>query len=243
VTLSRCGKHIEITHADFIEPGNFRLGYCDSVCRNQGYTHREPYNIYDVKKMWRQDFYTAVGRHTRHEDIGFDAAELKDHVFPLKTPPDEVRKLKLKPLINKLVDALIYKIFDAFGNEYIGYTTRTLDERYQEHLTDSNEPEVMKEWLEKANTQIVLVRSLKCIDLKEVKAIEAAYIAQVPREKSKNTQGKRKAAMSWTDKCTFTTDFAVAVKERKPAKVTTHPTKKGGRFKVQRRKPHCNVLI
>ena len=59
----------------------------------------------------------------------------------------------------------------------------------------------MKEWLASTLTQIELICTVNCINLAEVKSYEAAYIAQIPPEKSKNTQGKRKADLDWGDKC------------------------------------------
>jgi hypothetical protein len=88
VTLSRGDELYMLSSDVFTKDGNFRLGFCDSVFRNQGYTLREPYNVYDAMRMCRQDFYTALSRYTTCDDIGFDASQLKGYVFRKKRPSD-----------------------------------------------------------------------------------------------------------------------------------------------------------
>jgi hypothetical protein len=89
----------------------------------------------------------------------------------------------------------------------------------------------MKEWLDSTPTKIELVRTIKCIDLAEVRSYEAAHIVQVPRSQSKNIQEKREADMDWDDKC----KFAVPKARTKPKKTpTVTPAPKRKAFKVQR---------
>jgi hypothetical protein len=144
VTL-RDKKTFELSHTDFIKEGNFRLGFCESVFRTQGYTRGEPYNIYDVKNMRLQDIYTALSRFTTMDDTGFDESQLKGHIFERKRPSEEAFIVWLKK--PELIDALIYRISDGDGNQYIGYTTGTMTNRYHEHNTDPEEPPGMKTWL------------------------------------------------------------------------------------------------
>jgi hypothetical protein len=231
VTLKRGEKLYELSHKVFTNTKLFRLGFCDSIFRNQGYTLTEPHNIYDAESMCLQDIYTALSRFKQHEDIGINAAALKGHVFAKKIPPVILQKHKLLPLKNATVDAIIYRIYDAFGNQYIGYTTRTMAVRYAEHKEDPNEPEVMKEWLDSTPTKIELVRTIKCIDLAEVRSFEAAHIAQVPRGQSKNIQEKREADMDWDEKCKFAVPKTRTKPKRTP-KVAPDPKRKA--FKVQR---------
>ena len=73
VTLKRGDKLYELSHKLFTNQKHFRLGFCDSVFRNQGYTLTTPHNIYDAKSMSLQDIDTALGRFKRQEDIGINA--------------------------------------------------------------------------------------------------------------------------------------------------------------------------
>jgi hypothetical protein len=233
VTLSEKKKTFELSHTDFTKEGNFRLGFCDSVFRTQGYTRREPYNVYDVPLMCIQDIYTALSRFTTMDDIGFDASQLKGHVFERKRPSEKQVRIKLeKP---ELIDALIYRISDGDGNQYIGYTTGKMESRYHEHKTDPDEPPAMKTWLATTKTNIELVCNVRCLDLTEVRAIEASLIGRVPRELSKNTQHKQKetATLNLADRCNVITTPQLDVD--KVVKPSVKNDTKNRRWKVQQR--------
>ena len=131
-----------------------------------------------------------------------------------------------------MVDAILYRISDADGNQYIGYTTRTLDKRYTEHMDDPDEPETMKQWLAATPTKIELFRTIRCVNLAEVKSFEAAHIVLVPHANSKNTQGKRKVDMDWEEKCALAAPAAATKQQHKPPKITDDVKRKA--YKVQR---------
>jgi hypothetical protein len=232
VTLCRDKQAYKLSINVFAKEGNFRLGFCDSVFRNQGYTLREPYNIYDVRLMCLQDIYTALSRFTAACHIGFDASQLEDHVFKRKRPSEKQRLVELeKP---KLIDAQIYRIFDSDGNQYIGYTTGTLEKRFNEHKTDPREPSSMKTWLVTTTTDIELVCQLQCLDLAEVKAIEATFIGIVPPEKSKNTHHKqRRMQLNLDKRCKLTTEEPQ--RRNKQPQPSVSNDKKCKRWKVQQR--------
>jgi hypothetical protein len=134
-----------------------------------------------------------------------------------------------------LIDALIYRISDGDGNQYIGYTTGTMENRYHEHKTDPDEPPVMKTWLATTTTNIELVCNIRCLDLAEVRAIEASLIGRVPRELSKNTQHKQKLTtkLNLADRCNVITTPQSDVD--KVVKPSVNNDTKNRRWKVQQR--------
>jgi hypothetical protein len=232
VTLRRDKQIYKLSVNVFTKEGDFRLGFCDSVFRNQGYTLTEPHNVYDTRLMCLQDIYTALSRFTTACNIGFDASQLKEHVFERKRPSEKQRLVALeKP---ELIDAQIYRIFDSAGDQYIGYTTGTLAKRYYEHKTDPREPPGMKTWLATTSTDIELVCQLRCLDIAEIRAIEATFISIVPSAKSKNTQHKqRRTQLNLDQRCKLATEEPQ--RSHKQPQPSVSNDNKYKRWKVQQR--------
>jgi hypothetical protein len=92
----------------------------------------------------------------------------------------------------------------------------------------------MKAWLATTKTHIELVRKLRCLDLTEVRAIEAVCISRVPPEKSKNTQHKQRAPkLNLNERCNFTT--TMPAQQRKQPQPSISDDTKYLRWKVQQR--------
>jgi hypothetical protein len=182
VTLKRKGEEHELLHSTFLR--SFRHGFCDSVFRHQGYTVDQPYNILDVDKMSKQEFYTAITRFESLDSFGLDCTDW-DREFELDCPP--TKSCRCKVTETELNVAYIYSITDDNGYQYIGYTTRDIYERYAEHQEEATSPK-MHDWLVSTSTSLKLLQTIHYIELKEVTDIEADYIKAIPVGKCMNTK-------------------------------------------------------
>jgi hypothetical protein len=225
---SKTDKYIELSREQFDD--HCRYGFCDSVFRNQGRTLEEPHNLFDIERMFFRDIYTALSRFRTLDHISFECTELlKEHLFVIKTAEHEPWEITLIP-VELAIEALIYRISDNAGNQYVGYTKGTLEKRHREHL---DEPTSMAttEWYERVDTKIGLVCRLKCVSLSEVLAIEKQYIERVPYAKSKNTQHKQNGArIDWDERVRFIVKQPAVQKMPKVADDV-----KNKRFKIQKR--------
>jgi hypothetical protein len=200
VTLESGGIKHTLLHRTFL--ASFRHGFCDSVFRHQGYTVSQAYNILDVDNMSKQEFYTAITRFESLDSFGLDCTDW-DREFMLDRPPSKSWTRKI--ITNTINVAYIYSISDSSGQEYIGYTTRDIYERYAEHKDEATATSPkMHRWLESTQTKIELVKSIYYIGLKEVTDIETDYIKAIPFNKSMNTNHASQEPVEY-DTCSFHT--------------------------------------
>jgi hypothetical protein len=225
---SSTDKYIKLSREQFDD--HCRYGFCDSVFRNQGRTLEEPHNLFDIERMHFRDIYTALSRFRTVDDISFECTELlKEYMFVIKTAEDKSCEITLLP-VDLAIEALIYRISDSAGNQYVGYTKGTLEKRHREHL-DEPTSMVTTKWYKRVDTKIELVCRLKCVSLSEVLTIEKQYIERVPYAKSKNTQHKQNGArVDWGERVSFIVKQPIA---QKMPKVTNDVKNK--RFKIQKR--------
>jgi hypothetical protein len=229
----------QVPLSDFNKKGNFEDGFCDSVFRYQGRTIREPYNIYDIKHMSRQDLYVALSRFTTDDHIFFDARGLKNHVFHRKRPPPlgQLIAVKVQPY-------RIYRITSVDktdDSEYIGYTKQTLYKRLQEHIEKPTNVE-MRKWMPESQKTIELIEAITYLTLQQVKELESKYIAAIPRHRCKNSQHKQKQStrvVDLTKRCKFVTPGTVPIKQTKPP-IAKFDSKRQ-EYKVQKRHKGKNI--
>jgi hypothetical protein len=213
----------QVPPADFSKKGNFTDGFCDSVFRYQGRTVREPYNIYDVKRMSLQDFYVVLSRFTTVDHIFFEARGLEDHVFVRQTPP------ALGQLLKVIVQPYrIYKITSV--------DEKTLQKRFKEHLDKPTSVE-MARWMPLSEKKIELIEEITYMSLSDVKKLEAKYISAVPRHRSKNSQHRQREKSNVVD-LTQRCNIAFPTKAKL---LTAKYDAKRKRFKVQKKHNGKNI--
>jgi RNA polymerase subunit RPABC4/transcription elongation factor Spt4 len=241
VMLMQDKSKYQVPVSDFEKNGNFVDGFCDSVFCYQGRTIREPYNIYDVPKMSRQDLYVTLSRFTTEDHIFFDARGLEDHVFDRKKPPPLGKEVRVKVQPYRIYR--ITSVDKTDDSEYIGYTEKTLQKRLQEHI-DKPTNITMAKWMPKSEKKIELIEAITYMTLPQVKKLEAKYIAAVPPEKSMNVQHKHNTrkvtkAVDFNERCNFSVPHPLPVKKK------TTPTAKydakNKRFKVQKKYNGTNI--
>jgi hypothetical protein len=239
VVLLDNGVKFQVPLDDFNKKGGFADGFCDSVFRYQGRTIREPYNIYDIKHMSRQDLYVALSRFTTDEHIFFDARGLEGHVFDRKNPLPlgQLKTVKVQPY-------RIYRITSVDktdDGEYIGYTKKTLCKRLQEHIDKPTNVE-MRQWMPESKKKIELIESITYLTLQQVKEVESSHIKAIPRHRCKNAQHKQKLAtrvVDLTERCKFVVPGSVPIKKTKPPSVKFDAKRQ--KFKAQKRHNGKNV--
>jgi hypothetical protein len=233
VLLKRDDKVFKVPMADFMTRGNFDYGFCDSVFRYQGHTIREPYNIYDVDRMSLQDIYTALSRFTTADHIFLDS--LVDRVFARKEPDTTTQRVKIEKLVFRIYRITAKDTAADNYHEYIGYTSKSLQERFKEHL-DEPTSVAMREWLPKSEKQIALIEELSYLSLSQVLRLEAKYIAAVSPDRSMNTQHKKQepqntTAADQTERCKFVVPTELPARPRK--RPTPKYDAKNKRYRVQ----------
>ena len=88
---------------------NFDYGFCITVYRYQGGTIKTDYNIYDVESMTREEFYTAISRGIKPENIHFNYTD--KYFFKSSIPLSTIEKNhKIKDYDKKYMNGKIYKI-------------------------------------------------------------------------------------------------------------------------------------
>jgi predicted GIY-YIG superfamily endonuclease len=214
LTLEREGGTFDVTHSEFAT--SFRLGFCDSVFRQQGYTLHEPHRILDVDRMNRQDLYTAMSRFKTIDDFELVCTDW-DREFLVAKPPEKEEHDRIVTLKRvEVKEGFIYKITDSDGNSYVGQTIKTLEERYREHVKDATSQR-MKKWLETNDTEIRLIRTVHFVKQAELNEIEKHHIQQIPRERCMNTIHKQAERVD-RGQLTFSTN-----EERRPPKPKVMP--------------------
>jgi hypothetical protein len=229
----------QVPLSDFNKRGNFEDGFCDSVFRYQGRTIREPYNIYDIKRMSRQDLYVALSRFTTDEHIFFDARGLKNHVFNRKKPPPLGQRISANVQPYRIYR--ITSVDKTDDSEYIGYTKKTLHKRLQEHIEKPTNVE-MRKWMPESQKTIELIEAITYLTLQQVKDLESKYIAAIPRHRCKNSQHKQKQStrvVDLTKRCKFVTPGSVPIKQSKPPTVKFDTKRR--EYKAQKRHNGKNI--
>jgi hypothetical protein len=127
-----------------------RGGWAETVCRAQGITIREKFNIVGASKMNLNEFYTALSRTTKWSDVcivGAVAAEYKRVEYKHECTPMDYLPLEIQ-------EGQIYEISCADKSfVYVGLTTGSLQNRLEEHMLNPTN-ERMAEALKKKDVTI-----------------------------------------------------------------------------------------
>lgn len=151
----------------------FGYGFCDSVYRYQGDAICEEYNIYDVEIMSRNELYTALSRCKNINQVSFTYTT--KYFKPVQPTTDIVKTLEKHT--RTLKTGFIYKIDFSDERVYIGMTSRTIEERMQEHR-EFPVSKKMREALASEPGQIsVLVQTTYTCE-EQLHKIEKKYIKQ-----------------------------------------------------------------
>jgi len=159
-----------------------RHGWYETVARFQGATVTKKYNIvWDPKMSWNE-LYTAISRAKRIEDVG------------LEVPPGTFHKRDRQPQYSREVhpggeDAkktVIYRLTDHKGNTYVGETTRTLEERFEEHKTKPTCAK-MKKWLNENEVKAEQLFEFLSPSDQCTRTIERRVVHSVPSHLRMNT--------------------------------------------------------
>lgn len=160
----------------------FMLVFCVTVHKYQGGEINTHYNIFDVGLMDKKILYTALSRTKKFEYIHLINKELRPMYYIRKNANHKT----IKPYQNEYKDAKIYKIEFDNGLIYIGCTTKSIEERLNEHLFDVKSV-VYKN--KQYNTSISLVCNYPCHSKEELESCETFYInkyAKLYKDKALN---------------------------------------------------------
>ena len=145
------------------------------------------YNIYEVNKMDFNEFNTALGRATKLSDVCFNYTK---KLFRQKQEPSKPTKIDFIECTKGLVYHLENKVLDL---HYIGETSRTLEQRFQEH----KDPEAKK--LSKIHSfgniddwTCEKVIDVYYYDTEEIERIETRYINIYNNDYKKELINERK---------------------------------------------------
>lgn len=151
--------------------------WCITTYRYQGSTINEKYNIYEVEKMNFNEFNTAFGRGTCIENIFFNYTPK----FFVK-PKEPNNPTLVEPIMKEKGE--IYELHNSVENcYYVGMTTNTTEERFQEHKTYIKDPihqhGKLDDWKARKITDVYYHKK------EELEKVETKYIAIY------HSQGKR----------------------------------------------------
>ena len=160
VILERHGKKFQIDKHLFEQ--NFDLGYACTVYKVQGSDIIGDYNIYETKKMSKEEIYVALSRASCIENIHGDFNH--NIIYTKSKEPVEFNHIKCK--YNKYRDGKIYEISNG-DDYYIGSTIEPIDERFKEHKENPTNKD-MKKMLKCENVKIRLIENYGCPSKKDL---------------------------------------------------------------------------
>ena len=156
---------------------NFDYAFCVTVYRYQGETITSDYNIYDINSMTREEFYTAISRGKKPENVHFDYID--KYFFKSSIPLQTIEKNhKIKDYDKKYQNGKIYKITCECG-EYIGMTWRKLNDRFKEHMESTNLNDTFHNHVkehESTHFKIDKIKDYPCYSERELKSEETKQI-------------------------------------------------------------------
>lgn len=215
---------ITLTNGVHLSPSEFGHYFLPSFCitthKYQGATIKDDYNIYDASKMTRNLLYTALSRATHEDLIHIDTT--KSYYPPL--PENEIEVLK--PIDGGIYKhSKIYEIAFPDGKKYIGYTTKTIKERFEEHMTvkeHKRQTQATKYYLETAvKPTIKLVARLPCFERKQIENYEAMYIQHFKKLygdmllNQKKTKGDKKEKQTEKKETKINFNITTDIKEKR----------------------------
>lgn len=159
-----------------VKKGNFNKSFdhafCVTVYRYQGTTIREDFAIHDLHMMSINEFYTAVSRGVSLDKVHFNYT---DKAFREEALTPKLRHIGCEAHIT---DGHIYMI--SCGSKttvYIGCTVQSLQARFEQHR--KNPPNMkLAEFLKDNNCTISLLQTTKCVDEKDLFALEWQYMEE-----------------------------------------------------------------
>lgn len=159
----------------------FLPAFCVTTHKYQGDTIDEPYNIYEVDKMYKKLFYTAITRATKFKYIHIDSVQ---YTFKNREYPETI--IKENDDGGKYKNGKIYEIF-MDDKYYIGKTCTTIEKRFEKHKGDPKSP-IYKS----TNAKIKLLYNYPCfnnLELLKAEALEISrYILKYGKDKIMNKQ-------------------------------------------------------
>ena len=96
---------------------SFIPSYCVTVYKYQGASIDEPYNVYDVNRMDKNQLYTALSRTTKFHYIRINNKEISNKYFNRRSPILELVNSKFNSLYK---NGKIYKVSFNNGMVYVG---------------------------------------------------------------------------------------------------------------------------
>ena len=112
---------------------NFIPSFCVTVYKYQGADIHEPYNIYDVNRMDKKQFYTALSRTTKLDYIHLNNDDVNCKYIERRQPLLELMNARFNSLYKK---GKIYSVTFDDGKIYVGSTCEKLKTRLSAHLSD-----------------------------------------------------------------------------------------------------------
>jgi predicted GIY-YIG superfamily endonuclease len=157
------GKLVEIQEKDLTFE-KFRYGWAETIRRWQGGKITEAFNIVELDKMDLRDIYTAIGRTTKWEHVGF----LGDQKWVFEKAKKWLPTGAIEPR-SMYEDQYLYKFMEA-GSAAVTYIGRTNDpiRRAEEHLESGKKGMKLTHYYKATKSQI---------DNLETKEIEKALKA------------------------------------------------------------------
>jgi hypothetical protein len=161
----------------------FLPAFCVTAHKYQGDTIDEPYNIYEVTRMNKKLFYTAMTRATKFKNIHIDGVQKE---FTTDAKPDDYEKLCDKG--GKYKNGKVYEIDFQDGTYYVGKTCKSIEKRFEGHKKDPHSPVFNNK-----DAKIKLLYNYPCFTNLELLKVEAMEISRyIKKYGAKNVKNKQR---------------------------------------------------
>ena len=169
------GEIVSLKMSEFLDV--FDYTFCVTMYKIQGDQFNVHYNILEARQMSRNELYTAISRGYSLDKVHIDG--IKEFYYS-----DMERHHTYKRLLPEFTVGRIYQIQFENGDDYIGSTVQTIEERLEGHRTHPTS-DVMSKALATQKHSIALLEEFKFKETDDLLRVEMYYIHSHP------SKGKR----------------------------------------------------
>ena len=161
-----------------------KYGYADTVMRVISRTIPGRFNIVELDGMSWNEAFVALSRARKADSIGFSYDPTWEFKLDVPPPKGAVIRTESRPFT-----AYIYDRYDDEDNHYIGSST-DVKRREKQHQAEPVSKKVAAWMSEKGDViKTRVLESLTCLDMKQLVFREYEWIATIPADKCKNSNG------------------------------------------------------